>query len=81
MVAQFRSASSRFDPNELHGMIVNEGVKHPCRVRSSSDAGDHDIGQLADLVQTLFARFFADHRLEVANDFWERVGPHDASRM
>src|SRR3954454_11410273 len=57
--------------------MFDEWVEHAGRVAAAADTSDDRVGQASELFARLFNRFAADHRLEVANDAWERVWADD----
>mmetsp|Transcript_54891 Transcript_54891/g.122780 ORF Transcript_54891/g.122780 Transcript_54891/m.122780 type:complete len:325 (-) Transcript_54891:337-1311(-) len=89
--------SARLDTNNLdmafaslfRGVdVVKERGEHPNRVRATTHASHHRVGQPArtvvergvaelagGLVEHLRTRLVTNHRLQVANDVGERVGP------
>ena len=64
--------ASRFDAGHLYP-VVQEVVEQANGVRSSSHAGDEQVGQTAFDLQDLLPRFSPDDALEVAHDGGVRV--------
>ena len=67
MLAQLSAASARFDADQLHPLIGDEGMKHADRIAAAADAGEHLVGQPALGIQNLSPRFFADDAMEIAD--------------
>ena len=53
------------DADQLHALVVEEGVEGPDRVRAPADAGDHPGGKCCLGRQRLLSRLVADHPLQV----------------
>ena len=69
------AVTGRFETDEAHRRIVDEGMEDTDGVRSAADAGRHRIGQPAGLLLHLDPRLHADDALEVAHHDGERVRP------
>src|SRR3546814_14036538 len=59
--------------------IVEEGMEQANRVRAAADGGDQHVGKAPLGFQYLFARFVADHRLEIADELGIGVRASDGA--
>jgi hypothetical protein len=71
VLARSDAMSTRFDPNQPDGRIVDERIEHAHGVTAAADAGDDRVREPSDCFETLGARLAPDDRLELANH--ERV--------
>ncbi len=60
---------------QRHGLVVEEGLEDPHRVRAAADARGDGVGQASDEVEDLLPCLFADHLVELAHHLGERVRP------
>src|SRR5690606_23681989 len=67
VLAGVEAVASRFDADDLHAGVVEEGVEQADGVGATANAGHQRIGQAAFLLHDLLAHFVADHRLKVAD--------------
>src|SRR5690348_4258227 len=68
VLAQRVSASTGFGAHHLHIRIAQKRVKQSNRIGSAAHARDQAIRQPVFRAHNLFARFLADHFVEVAHD-------------
>ena len=59
--------------------MLDERIKHARRVAAAADAGDHHVGQAAELFAALLDRFSADDRLKIADDQRKRMRADDGA--
>ena len=57
VVAGFRAAAAGFDADESDFFVLDERIEHAGRIAAAADAGDHRIGQAAELFARLHDRF------------------------
>ena len=69
-----------FHTNQFHTMIFDKRMKHTCGVTTSTNTGDHHVGESPQLVHTLLAGFAADNRLEVPDDSGKGMRAYDTSQ-
>ena len=79
VVAGLRAAAAGFDADEGDFFVFDERIEHAGRVAAAADAGDDRVGQAAELLARLLDRFFADDRLEIADDPRERMRADDGA--
>src|SRR6059036_1118643 len=60
---------ARLDPDQLD-VVVEEGAEGADRVAAAADAGNHAVGEAADLLDQLGASLVPDHALEVTYERW-----------
>ena len=60
MVARLIAAPSRLDTDQFDRVVFDKGKKHARGIAAAADTGDHDLGQAAQLGQTLLTRLAAD---------------------
>ena len=75
----FEAFARGFDTDDLYALVIEEGMEEADRVRSAADGGDEHVGEAALGLEDLFARFGADHRLEVADELGIGVRPRDGA--
>src|SRR5688572_33298291 len=73
VLSQAAAGATRFDAEHFHIAIFDEWMEHSDRVRAAADARDHQVRQLAGALEHLYARFAADHRLQLTHDVWIRM--------
>gem|GEM_PF-2562505 len=79
MLAGLDAVAGRFDADDLHALVIEEGVEQAHGVGAAADAGDQRVGQAAFLGLQLVAGFLADHRLEVADHGRVGMGTCDSA--
>ncbi len=67
MGAALDAQTTRFDSDQIDGLVFEKGVEYPDRVRAAADAGDDRVGKPFFSGDDLGARLLADDRLEVAH--------------
>ena len=77
MASAVEPAARRFDPDEAHRRLGNEGVEDPDRVASSPDAGHDRVGQSTEFAPPLPLRLPSDDRLKVPDEPRKRVRAGD----
>src|SRR6478609_1079837 len=78
VLAAFNAETASFDAKKLDVFIIEEGVEHADRVRSTADTGDYYIRQPARLLEKLRSRFAADDGLQLSHNQW--IGVHAGCR-
>src|SRR5450759_1474568 len=63
-----KASSRRLHPDHFHRLILVKRMKQSDGIGSAADTGEQDLRQSAFQIQDLAARFFAYHRLEIADD-------------
>src|SRR4051812_11444135 len=67
MITASKAASRGFNTDHAYGAILHERMKEPHRVGSAADARQQNLRQTSFNLQNLFARFPADHGLEISD--------------
>ena len=75
VVAQFRTAPSRFHANHLDLPVGDEVIKEADGVAAPAHAGEEHVRQLSRLRQDLAASFLPDHPLKLAHHERVRMRP------
>ena len=58
---------TRLDPNQLHGLVLQEGMEDANGVAAPADAGHDIVGQPPKAGEHLSTSFDANHALEVTH--------------
>ena len=79
--AGLESPAAGLGPHKSDLGVVDEGGEDPGGIRATADAGHHEVGQAADLLEALGPGLAADHRLEIAGPCQRGTGagPTDAA--
>src|ERR1700693_4706373 len=73
MFTQTIAATSGFNSDEFHSLVLNELKKNANRIRAATNAGDDSGRQLTFSLKNLGARFSSGYLVKIAHHCWIRV--------